>query len=80
MKILAARLKELREGRRIYQREMAEMLGLTVRGYQCYETDDSEPKLETLVAIADYFGVSIDYLVGRTDVPAMRKKSNREKP
>lgn len=74
MKILATRLKELREGRRVYQREMAEMLGLTMRGYQCYETDDSEPKLATLVTIADYFGVSVDYLLGRTDVPAMRKK------
>lgn len=80
MKILATRLKELREGRRIYQREMAEMLGLSMRGYQCYETDDSEPKLETLVFLADYFNVSVDYLLGRTDVPAMRKKPNREKP
>lgn len=74
MKILATRLKELREDRRIYQREMAELLGLSMRGYQGYETDQSEPKLATLVAIADYFDVSIDYLVGRTDVPAMRKK------
>ena len=74
MKILATRLKELREDRRIYQREMAELLGLSMRGYQGYETDQSEPKLATVVAIADYFDVSIDYLVGRTDVPAMRKK------
>ena len=74
MKILATRLKELREDRRIYQREMAELLGLSMRGYQGYETDQSEPKLATMVAIADYFDVSIDYLVGRTDVPAMRKK------
>ena len=69
MQILAKRLKELREGRRIYQREMAEMLGLSLRGYQDYETNQSEPKLATLIAIADYFGVSIDYLAGRTDVP-----------
>lgn len=69
MQILAERLKALREGRRIYQKEMAELLGLSIRGYQCYEADESEPKLVTLAAIADYFGVSIDYLVGRTDVP-----------
>ena len=67
MQILAQRLKELREGRRLYQKEMAELLGLSLRGYQSYETDQSEPKLKTLIALADYFDVSIDYLVGRTD-------------
>lgn len=69
MHILAKRLKELRENRRIYQREIAEYLGLSFRGYQDYETGQSEPKLKTLIAIADYYHVSIDYLVGRTDVP-----------
>lgn len=33
------------------------------------ETGRSEPKLATLIAVADYYQVSIDYLVGRTDVP-----------
>ena len=70
MQILAERLKALREGRRIYQKEMAELLGLSLRGYQCYEADESEPKLAALVAIADYYQVSIDYLVGLTDDPA----------
>ena len=69
MQLLAKRLKELREGRRIYQRELAEILGMSFRGYQNYETGQSEPKLETLIALADYYQVSIDYLVGRTDVP-----------
>lgn len=69
MQILAKRLKELRESRRIYQREMAEYLGMSFRGYQGYETNQSDPKLKTLIALADYFGVSIDYLVGRTDAP-----------
>lgn len=67
MEILAYRLKELRESRRLYQKEMAELLGLTTRGYQSYENNQSEPKLRTLIALADYFDVSIDYLVGRTD-------------
>lgn len=69
MQILAIRLKELREERRIYQRELANVLGMSFRGYQNYETGQSEPKLATLVAIADYYQVSIDYLVGRTDAP-----------
>ena len=69
MQILAKRLKGLREERRIYQRELAELLGMSFRGYQNYETGQSEPKLATLIAIADYYQVAIDYLVGRTDVP-----------
>lgn len=69
MQILAERIKSLRESRRVYQKEMAEFLGLSLRGYQCYEADESEPKLATLIAIADYYQVSIDYLVGRTDEP-----------
>ena len=69
MQILATRLKQLRESRRMYQRELAEMLGLSFRGYQNYETGQTEPKLATLIALADYYQVSIDYLVGRTDRP-----------
>ena len=69
MQLLAKRLKELREGRRIYQRELAEILGMSFRGYQNYETGQSEPKLATLIVLADYYQVSIDYLVGRTDAP-----------
>ena len=69
MQILAKRLKELREERRIYQRELAEILGMSFRGYQNYETGQSEPKLATLIVLADYYQVSIDYLVGRTDDP-----------
>lgn len=69
MQILAKRLKELRKSRRIYQREFAEILGMSFRGYQDYEVGQSEPKLATLISIADYYNVSIDYLVGRTDEP-----------
>ena len=73
MQIFAERLKSLRESRRIYQKEMAELLSLSLRGYQCYESDESEPKLATLIAIADYYHVSIDYLVGRTDDPNINR-------
>ena len=78
MQILAKRLKELRVSRRIYQREMAEVLGLSFRGYQNYETGQSEPKLATLIAIADYYGVSIDYLAGRTDAPDFQAVKTEE--
>jgi transcriptional regulator with XRE-family HTH domain len=78
MQILAKRLKELRESRRVYQKEMAEYLGLSPRGYQDYETNQNDPKLKTLIAIADYYNVSIDYLVGRTDAPDFRAVRTEE--
>ncbi len=69
METFPVRLKNLRERRRFYQREIAESLGITTRAYQFYESGRSEPNIQTLIALADYFNVSIDYLVGRTDVP-----------
>ena len=78
MQILAKRLKELREERRIYQRELAEILGMSFRGYQNYETGQSEPKLATLMVLADYYQVSIDYLVGRTDAPDFQSVKTEE--
>lgn len=78
MQILAKRLKELRVNRRIYQKEIAEYLGLSFRGYQDYETNQTEPKLKTLIAIADYYHVSVDYLLGRTDVPDLNTNRAEE--
>ncbi|WP_298024845.1 helix-turn-helix domain-containing protein [uncultured Dysosmobacter sp.] len=67
MKIFAQRLRELRNSRRVYQKEMAEYLGISVRGYQCYEAGQNYPDVKGLIALADYFGVTLDYLVGRSD-------------
>lgn len=67
MEIFAQRLKELRKSRRMYQKEMAEYLGISVRGYQCYEGGHNYPDVKGLIALADFFGVSTDYLLGRTD-------------
>lgn len=67
------RLKELRQEHRLKQREMAEICGLKLRGYQCYEYATSCPDFEGLVFLADYFNVSVDYLLGRTDCREMNK-------
>ena len=67
MEIFAQRLKELRNSRRVYQKEMAEYLGITVRGYQCYEAGQNYPDVKGLIALADYFGVTTDYLLGRSE-------------
>ena len=65
--MLTERLKLLRKEQRVYQRELAEYLGVSVRTYQFYESGHNEPNIKSLIALADFYGVTIDYLVGRTD-------------
>ena len=60
-------MKSLRNERQIYQREVAEYLGGTMRSYQSHESGQSVPNQERLVVLADYFGVTTDYLLGRSE-------------
>ena len=62
-------LKILRLSHKLTQQEVANILGVDRTTYVKYETGKSEPTFETLVRLADYFGVSTDYLLGRTDNP-----------
>ena len=52
---------------------VADHLGLTCRAYQYYEGGKGFPDYHGLLALAEYFGVSIDYLVGRTDNPEVNR-------
>ena len=63
----AERLQELRRERHVTQKNMAEFLGIQMRSYQSYEGGDRRPDYEKLVALADYFDVTTDYLLGRSD-------------
>ena len=67
------RLKELREKRRLSQITLAMELNLSQNSISRYETGEREADHATLIAIADYFGVSIDYLLGRTDNPRVNR-------
>ena len=67
-KILAQRLKQCRKEGGFTQREVGIYSDITDKAYQNYELMTREPKLEVLVRIAEFFHVSLDYLVGRTDV------------
>ena len=66
------RIKELRKSRHITQLKMALDLNMTQNTISRYESGELEPGIVELIRIADYFHVSIDYLVGRTDDPTMR--------
>lgn len=59
------RLRRLREQRRISRRVMSELCGLHHDAIRRYELGEAEPPVEALIAIADFFEVSIDYLTGR---------------
>lgn len=61
------RLKEIRANSHMKQREVAEYLGMKLRSYQSYEIGQTQPPLKKLIALADYFDVTLDYLMGRTD-------------
>lgn len=61
------RLRKLRERQRRKQYVVSELCGLNRSTIRRYERGEMEPSAEALSAIADYFEVSIDYLLGRTD-------------
>lgn len=66
--ILSKRLKECRKELNLTQMQVAIQRDITEKTYQNYELMTREPKIEILIRIADCFHVSIDYLIGRTDV------------
>ncbi len=64
---LADRLSDLRNEKKITQTELAKILGKSKQIISFYENGDKLPSVETLEKYADFFGVSTDYLLGRTD-------------
>ena len=67
------RLKELRRSRKVSQSEAGQIAGITSKQIQRYESGDSEPTLPVLIALADYFDVSLDFLCGRSDNPEINR-------
>ena len=60
-------LKEVRTQNNATQAQIADFLGVTIKTYRGYEKGQEYPKLEYLIALSDKWGVSIDYLLGRSD-------------
>lgn len=59
------RLKELRENEKLTQKDLAKNFNVTQQSYARWEANINEPKLDDLIAIADFYGVSLDYLCNR---------------
>ena len=64
---LLQRLRDLREDADLYQKDMADYLHCSQATYSRYELGTREIPLESLNALANFYGVSVDYLMGRTD-------------
>lgn len=65
---LGGKLKELRENANVSQKEIGEAIGVSDVMISMYEQDKKNPSLPTIVKLAEYFGVSVDYLLGREHV------------
>lgn len=72
MNDFATRLKELRKEKGLTQKQLAEQTEMSERGIQNYELGERKPAFDVLIALADYFDVSLDYLCGRSDVKERR--------
>lgn len=59
------RLKELRENKKTKIEDLAKMLCISIQAYYKYEKGTNEPNMENLCKLADYYNVTLDYLVGR---------------
>lgn len=69
MCMFARRIKELRESLKMSQIDFGDIFGLSASAIGMYEQDRRHPDSETLSKFADYFNVSVDYLLGRTEFP-----------
>lgn len=71
MATFAQRIKQLRKEKNLKQ-QLADQFSVKLRTYQGYEYGESYPEVAKLVAIADFFDVSLDYLMGRSEVRERR--------
>ena len=67
MDTLGKRLKMLRKEKGLTQVQLAEFLMQTPRAYQYCEAGEQAPEFPNLIALADFYNVSLDYLVGRSE-------------
>ena len=67
------RLISLQKEKNVTKIELQQAIGISRTAYYCYEQGEREPTVGVLLALADYFDVSVDYLLGRTDNPKINR-------
>lgn len=76
--MLGPRIKKLRTNKKLTQKELADYIKVTHVSISGYESGNRHPDTETLQRLADFFGVSTDYLLGRSDTPNMSEQEELE--
>lgn len=69
---LSAQFKKIRTEKGLTQKQVADGIGITEQAYQRYEYGKTVPSALVLISLADFFDISLDYLVGRSDDPARK--------
>lgn len=72
--IFSSRLTVLRKERKLTLVQLGDVLGIKNQSVSLLEKGKNVPSFDTLIALADYFNVSLDYLVGRSDEPRIHVK------
>lgn len=67
------RIRDLREDKDLTQLQIAQILGMSQTGYSKYETGENDIPTAILIKMAEFYNVSIDYILGQTDVPVRQK-------
>lgn len=65
--VMYGRLRDLREDRDLNQTQIAKVLVMSQTGYSKYETGENDIPTEILIKLADFYEVSVDYILNRTD-------------
>lgn len=60
------RIRDLREDKDLTQKQLAEILGMSQTGYSKYETGENDIPTHILIKLADFYGTTTDYILGRT--------------
>lgn len=73
-------MKDLRQRSDIKQRELSEYLGIAQNTYSQYENGKIDLPVDILIKLADFYSVSVDYILGRTDVKQINIKNIKYRP
>jgi len=76
--MIGKRIRELRDMKQLSRKDLAKILGVTERAIGFYESEERNPPIDILNKLADIFDVSVDYLLGRTNIPNRHYHKNQK--
>lgn len=76
--MIGKKMQELRKAKKMSTTDVADAIGIKPRTYLSYETGEREPNLSVINAIADYYDVTVDYLLGRECIPKRLNQRDEE--